>query len=139
MIAYIDALDGVAPEQLQGFFVGWPNPPSPETHLRLLAGSDAFLLAVDDETGRTVGYITALTDGVLSSFIPLLEVLPDYQGRGIGRELMARMLARLAHLPNVDLLCDPDVEPFYERFGMLHAGGMVLRRPMGPSITGRPE
>ena len=44
---------------------------------------------------------------------------------------MTRMLDRLAHLPNVDLLCDPDVVPFYERFGMKPIGGMALRRPMG--------
>lgn len=130
MIEYTDSLDGIEPRHLAGFFVDWPHPPSPEIHLRLLDGSDAIHLAIDADTGQVVGYITALTDGVLSGFIPLLEVLPAYQGQGIGQSLMERMLARLAHLPNVDLLCDPDVAPFYERFGMKGAGGMVLRRPM---------
>jgi ribosomal protein S18 acetylase RimI-like enzyme len=135
MIDYTDSLDRIKPEHLTGFFVGWPHPPSPEIHLRLLAGSDDFLLAIDSETGHVVGYITALTDGVLSSFIPFLEVLPDYQGQGIGRELMERMLERLSLLPNVDLLCDPDVVPFYERFGMRGASGMVLRRPMAELLA----
>ena len=130
-IRFQDSLDGIESSQLQGFFVGWPHPPSPETHLRLLTGSDHVVLAIDPETGQVVGFVTALTDGVLSCFIPLLEVLPNYQGRGIGQALMTRMLDRLGHLPNVDLLCDPDVVPFYERFGMKPAGGMVLRRPMG--------
>jgi predicted N-acetyltransferase YhbS len=75
--------------------------------------------------------VTALTDGVLSGFIPLLEVLSGDQGQGIGQTLMTRMLDRPNHLPNVDLLCDPDVVPFYERFGMTPGGGMALRRPMG--------
>ena len=131
MIDYTDSLVGIRPEQLEGFFVEWPHPPSPETHLRLLAGSDHVLLALDLETERVIGFVTALTDGVLSGFIPLLEVLPAYQGQGIGQALMSRMLDRLAHLPNVDLLCDPDVVPFYERFGMKPVQGMVLRRPMG--------
>jgi GNAT superfamily N-acetyltransferase len=131
MIDYTDSLVGIDPRNLDGFFVGWPHPPSPETHLRLLAGSDYVVLALDAETGRVIGYVTALTDGVISSFIPLLEVLPAYQGRGIGQGLMTRMLERLSDLPNVDLLCDPDVMPFYERFGMKPVGGMVLRRPMG--------
>ena len=131
MIDYTDSLDGIEPRHVAGFFVGWPHPPSPETHLRLLAGSDHIELAIDRETGQVVGFVTALTDGVLSGFIPLLEVLPAYQGRGIGRALMTRMLERLGALPNVDLLCDPDVVPFYERLGMKPAGGMVLRRPMG--------
>ena len=132
-IRFQDSLDGIESSQLQGFFVGWPHPPSPETHLRLLSGSDHVVLAIDldSETGRVVGFVTALTDGVLSGFIPLLEVLPNYQGRGIGQALMTRMLDQLSHLSNVDLLCDPDVVPFYERFVMKPAGGMVLRRPMG--------
>ena len=131
MIDYTDSLAGVEPRHLSGFFVGWPHPPSPETHLRLLAGSDQIVLAIDRETGQVVGYVTALTDGVLSGFIPLLEVLPAYQGQGVGRALMTRILDRLGALANVDLLCDPDVMPFYERFGMKPVGGMALRRPMG--------
>ena len=131
MIDYTESLVGIAPRQLEGFFTGWPHPPTPETHLRLLAGSDHLVLAIDSETVRVVGFVTALSDGVLSGFIPLLEVLPAYQGQGIGQALMTRMLDRLGHLPNVDLLCDPDVAPFYERFGMKPVGGMVLRRPMG--------
>ncbi len=130
MIDYTDSLDGIEPRQLEGFFVGWPRPPSPETHLRVLSGSDHVVLAIDGEIGQVIGFVTALSDGVLSGFIPLLEVLPAYHGQGIGQALMTRMLDRLSHLPNVDLLCDPDVAPFYERFGMTPVGGMVLRRPM---------
>jgi GNAT superfamily N-acetyltransferase len=131
VISYIDSLDGIESRHLDGFFVGWPHPPSPETHLRLLSGSDYVALAIDPECDQVIGFVTAITDGVLSGFIPLLEVLPAYQGLGIGQALMRRMLDRLGHLPNVDLVCDPDVMPFYERFGMKPVGGMVLRRPMG--------
>jgi hypothetical protein len=38
-----------------------------------------------------------------------------------------RMFARLAHLYMVDLLCDPELQPFYERLGMRPASGMLLR------------
>jgi hypothetical protein len=44
---------------------------------------------------------------------------------------MTRLLDRLGHLPNVDLLCDLDVVPFVGRFGMKLVGGMALRRAMG--------
>jgi len=137
MIEYTDLLAGIEPEQLRGFFVDWPRPPSPETHLQLLTGSDHVVLAIDSDTRQVVGYVTALTDGVLTGFIPLLEVLPTFQRQGIGQALMERMHERLGHLPNVDLLCDPDVMPFYERFGMQHADGMVMRRPMSEAITGK--
>jgi GNAT superfamily N-acetyltransferase len=133
MIEYTDTLDGIEPHHLDGFFVGWPHRPSPATHLCLLAGSDHVVLARESASGQVVGFVTALSDGVLCGFIPLLEVLPAYHGRGIGSALLARMLERLGHLPNVDLLCDPELAPFYARFGMRPLGGMALRRSMAGS------
>lgn len=128
MIVYTNSLEGTNAPQLQGFFVGWPNPPSAETHLRMLSGSDDVVLAVDDESGTVVGYVTAISDGVLTAFIPALEVLPAFQGQGIGTELMRRMLDRLGTLNAVDLLCNVEAQPFYTRLGMMRATGMAMRR-----------
>lgn len=110
---------------MQGFFVGWPNPPSPDTHVRLLQGSDHVILALDEP--NVIGFITAISDGVLFAYVPLLEVLPAYQKQGIGNELVRRMLGRLEGLYGVDLLCDPELQPFHERLGMKRAGGMFVR------------
>lgn len=127
-VRYTDSLEGIEPEMLAGgFWVGWLSHPSPEAHLRILAGSDHRWLAIDDERNQVVGFITAISDGVLAAYIPLLEVLPEYQGHGIGSELVRRMLDDLRHLYQIDLLCDPDVQPFYERFGMKRATGMMIR------------
>jgi ribosomal protein S18 acetylase RimI-like enzyme len=128
MIRYSHSLDGVTPEHLTGFFVGWPAPPSPATHLRILHASHAVVLAVDDQAAQVVGYVTALTDGILSAYIPLLEVLPAYQGRGIGSQLVGRMLGYLGELYMVDLVCDPDLEPFYSRLGLARSHAMSTRR-----------
>jgi ribosomal protein S18 acetylase RimI-like enzyme len=65
---------------------------------------------------------------VLSAYISLLEVLPEYQGRGIGSEVMRRLLKQLDGLYMVDTLCDVDVQAFYARFGMRRATGMLIRR-----------
>lgn len=116
MIEYADDLAGVEAQHLEGFFVGWPKPPSPERHLELLRGSSHIVLARDGE--RVVGFVSAISDGVLSAYIPLLEVLPDYQGRGIGEALVRRLLGRLDGLYMVDLSCDEDVVGFYERLGL---------------------
>jgi len=48
MIRFTDQITDLSPSNLQGFFVGWPNPPSPETHLELLKNSDAVVLAIRD-------------------------------------------------------------------------------------------
>jgi GNAT superfamily N-acetyltransferase len=127
MINYTDSLTGVTSADLQGgFFAGWPNPPSPVAHYQILANSAAIVLA-RNETGMIVGFITAISDGVSCSYIPHLEVLPDHQGRGIGSELVRHILAKLRHLYMIDLVCDPALQPFYERLGMHAVVGMVTR------------
>jgi GNAT superfamily N-acetyltransferase len=128
MIRYTESLDDVAPGMLSGFFVGWKAPRTPEEHLRILHGSTYVVLALDPGAGCVVGFVTALSDGVQAAFIPLLEVLPDYQGRGIGTELMTRILRRLDGVPAVDLTCNAPLQRFYARFGMTPATAMVLRR-----------
>ena len=127
MINYTFTTKGISPEQLKGFFAGWPNPPSPETHLRLLKNSDEIVLAIDQEAKRVVGFITAITDHVLSAYIPLLEVLPEYRGRGIGKELVDSMLVRLGDLYMIDLICDQELQAFYAKHGMFEATGMMMR------------
>ena len=82
MIDYISSLEGIREEHVQGFFDGWPNPPNEHTFLKLLANSDEIVLAVDRSDGQVVGFINAITDKTLMAFIPLLEVLPAYQGKG---------------------------------------------------------
>ena len=47
MIEYTNSLEGVTAGRLRGFFVGWPDPPSPETYVRLFVGSDYVELALD--------------------------------------------------------------------------------------------
>jgi ribosomal protein S18 acetylase RimI-like enzyme len=126
-ITYSDSLTGVTAEKLSGFFVGWPQPPSPETHLRLLRTSDEIVLAREGPDGKVVGFITAITDRVLSAYLPLIEVLPEYQHRGIAGELMRRMLGKLDGLYMIDLVCDAELVPFYERFGLKPAPAMVRR------------
>ena len=126
MTAYQTNLRGITPQQLEGFFVGWTNPPTAVTHLRILEGSAYIVLAL--EGGRVIGFVSAISDGVLSAYISLLEVLPEYQGRGVGRELMTRMDALLEGLYMIDVLCDADVLFFYEKLGFRAAGGAMIRR-----------
>lgn len=105
----------------------------PEEHFELLRGSDHVVLALADDglnadVDRVVGFITAVSDGVLAAYIPLLEVLPDYRGQGIGTELVRRLLHKVRNLYMVDVMCDPDVQPFYARLGMQPSAGMIIRR-----------
>jgi len=127
-VVYTTDVSGVTTTELEGFFVDWPSRPSPERHLEVLHGSDYVVLAREGERGRVVGFITAISDGVLSAFIPLLEVLPEYQGCGIGSELVRRMLSQLQDFYMVDLVCDPELESFYARFELMLLTSMGMRR-----------
>ena len=127
-IRFVTELDGIPASKLSGFFVGWPNPPGHDQFMRLLQGSSHIVLAIDDDAdGRVVGFITAISDGVLSAYIPLLEVLPEWQHRGIGSDLVQRMLDQLEPLYMIDLCCDDEMMPFYDRFGFTRGRAMLKR------------
>ncbi len=84
-------------------------------------------LALDGDA--VVGFVTAISDGVMSAFIPLLEVRPEYRHQGIGTELVRRLLAQLDEFYMVDLCCDADLEPFYRALGFQTLDrGMGVRR-----------
>lgn len=127
MMFYTESTDALDQEAVTGLFGYWGNPPAPADILRILRGSDHVVLAMDDESGAVVGYITAITDGVSAAYIPHLEVRAEWQGQGIGSELVQRMLTRLGHLYMIDLICDEDLLPFYTRLGFHPWTGMIIR------------
>jgi ribosomal protein S18 acetylase RimI-like enzyme len=124
-VEYTSSLTGIGAEHLVGFFEGWSVPPSAQRHLEILAGSSEVILAV--RGGRVVGFVTAVTDGVLAAYIPLLEVRREERGRGIGSALASKMLERLRSFYMVDVVCDADLLPFYERLGMTAYTGAIRR------------
>lgn len=133
-LQYRTDLVGIEPGSLQGFFEGWPSPPSPETHLQVLQASSHRVLAWDPEVSRVVGFVTAIGDGILAAYIPLLEVLRDHRGQGVGTELMRRMLEELSETYMVDLICDGELEGFYRRLGFSPGLGMLRRNRNAPAL-----
>lgn len=127
MMIYNNSIDGISSDMLEGFFVDWPNPPNQQTHLKLLEKSSKVIIAMDDSTNQVVGFITAISDGVLSAYIPFLEVLPAYKNLSIGKELVNRMIKELDDIYMIDLCCDDDLVPYYDTFGMMKTSGMILR------------
>jgi len=135
VISYTTQVKDLTDDQLDGFFAGWPRSPSPQQFHAALHGSYRALVATDEHTGNVVGFITAISDGILTAFIPWLEVLPAYQGHGIGAELLDRMLTELDNLYSVDLTCDEDLTQFYVHRGMIPLRGMATRNPAALART----
>lgn len=126
-IEFLTDNDRISPDMISGFFVGWPQAPTAEKLIETMAGSFRRVWAVRD--GVVVGYINAISDGVLNAFIPWLEVHPDHQDEGIGTELVRRIVAQLDGMYAIDLCCDLDLLPYYEKLGFTTFGGAGLRFP----------
>lgn len=87
----------------------------------VLSNTPLLINAVHD--GRSVGMVRVLTDFVTDAYITDVIVSPDFQGNGLGKQLVNKTLERLKEysLGNVKLACslyaNPGKEPFYVKFG----------------------
>jgi GNAT superfamily N-acetyltransferase len=135
MVDFLTSADTVTVDQLRGgFFVGRPSPP-PDQHLAILKGSQHAAVALEDD--QVVGFVRVLSDGVPMASVPLLEVLPEHQGRGIGRTLMESRSRWSATCTNCS--CAATVVLRRRRAAVLRALGLPARERDGPtaSVDGR--
>jgi GNAT superfamily N-acetyltransferase len=116
----------VTGDDLAAFFVGWPDPPTYDERLGILRAADMVVIA-RDASGCVVGFATAITDHRFAAYIPLVEVLPVHQGRGIGSSMVEYLLERLSSCYMIDLGCDADVVPFYQRLGGTRVDAVAWR------------
>ena len=100
-------------DQLAALFnsVGWERRTIDRDRLaQLVRGSQYVISAWDGD--RLVGFARAISDGAFNAYLSTVAVLPEYQKRGIGRELVARLLAGRDHLQFV-LHANESAYPFY--------------------------
>lgn len=71
------------------------------------------------EDDMLIGYIDCVSNGVTDAYIQDLMVHPAHQGKGIGTELMNRIICLLKEkqIYMVSVIFDDSLKPFYERFG----------------------
>lgn len=103
-----------------------PAPPETRRRREILRAADHVVLAFDRE--HVVGFVMAVSDGTFSAVLNLLEVLPGYRGQGIGSGVR-RVLGEIGDLYMVDVSCDEEVSPFYQRLGFIPGRGMMIRKP----------
>lgn len=109
---------------------------------RVRAAQDLFLVAVDKETGKIAGFLNGIatdeyrfrdaffTDATLHSpdgrniMLLGLDVLPEYQRQGLGRELVFRYLRREREKcrREVVLTCLESKVRMYKKFGFEDRG-----------------
>jgi GNAT superfamily N-acetyltransferase len=98
----------------------WSSAEKPELLHRALHASHSLVSAWDGS--RLVGLGNAISDGCLVVYYPHLLVLPEYQGRGIGRRLMEMLLKRYEGFHQHALLADGRAIEFYQKCGFERAG-----------------
>jgi len=66
---------------------------------------------------KLVGVGRALADGADCSYICDVAIHPDYQGRGLGKAIIERLIEDSKGHKKIILYAVPSKEPFYAKFG----------------------
>ena len=98
----------------------WSSAEKPELLHRALRASHSLVSAWDGD--KLVGLGNAISDGCLVVYYPHLLVLPEYQRRGIGAQLLRRLVARYAGFHQHMLVADGRALDFYRKCGFERAG-----------------
>ncbi len=91
--------------------VGWERRTADRDRLAQLVHGSLYVVSAW-EGDRLVGFARAISDGAFNAYISTVAVLPEYQKRGIGRELIRRLLDGRDHLQFV-LHANDNAYPFY--------------------------
>ena len=85
---------------------------TPEVHLRAFANSEIVVFVFDDD--KMIGFGRTISDGEYQAAIYDVAILPEYQGKGIGKMLIKSIIERLPNY-NIILYASPGKEKFYEK------------------------
>ncbi len=100
--------------------VGWEVPPREQIE-EALAHSVLTVCAFDE--GKAVGMARLCGDGCLSYFLEDVAILPEYQGKGIGKRLVGDIIAFIKEREHsgwkvrLELISACGKEQFYKQFG----------------------
>lgn len=104
--------------------------------------NNAFHIMTVRDNGRAIGMIRVLSDGSYANFITDVMVIPEYQHRGIGKEMMRRTMEfmRGTLLPGetivLYLMSAIGREDFYKQFGFRERPNEVWGAGMSQWIHG---
>ena len=99
---------------------GWSAAQKPVQLTKALANAHSLVSAWSGD--RLVGLGNAISDGHLVVYFPHLLVHPDFQGKGVGKKIMNRLLQKYASLHMQMLVADQASIEFYKKLGFEKAG-----------------
>ena len=99
---------------------GWSSAEKPAELQHSLKNSHRLVSAWEGE--HLIGLGNSISDDVLVVYYSHLLVLPEYQGRGIGREIMQRLMSHYEGFHQQVTLADERATAFFEKLGFTRAG-----------------
>lgn len=93
----------------------WSSADKPDQLHKALCNSHSLVTAWDGD--RLVALANAISDGFLVVYYPHVVVHPEYHRKGIGRELMRRLMARYDGFHQHCVVADKSAVGFYEHCG----------------------
>ncbi|MEI6726756.1 MAG: GNAT family N-acetyltransferase [Actinomycetes bacterium] len=127
-------------DDLLGLYAGewWTKDRTPADVERMLAATDLVFAVVEDSSRAVVGFARVLTDRTYVALVLDVIVAPAYRARGLGRLLVETILAEpsLKAVRSIELVCQPEHVPFYERWGFSASVGRsgLMRRTADPRL-----
>jgi GNAT superfamily N-acetyltransferase len=98
----------------------WSSAQKPAQLHKALKASHSVVTAWDAR--RLVGLANTISDGHLVVYYSHMLVLPEYQRQGIGRRLMAMLMAKYQNFHQHILVADRRAIGFYKKCGFTPAG-----------------
>jgi ribosomal protein S18 acetylase RimI-like enzyme len=83
-----------------------------EVHKKAFENSHTVVFVFDED--KLIGFGRAISDGVYQAAIYDIAILPEYQGKGIGRKLVSCIVKCIPQC-NFILYAAPDKKAFYEK------------------------
>jgi ribosomal protein S18 acetylase RimI-like enzyme len=115
-LTWSESIDAIDWSELAAMYRAAPLGNKQPDGLRTAFSHSMFHCFVFDD-GRLVGAGRALADGIDCSYICDVAFLPDYQGLGLGQQMVERLVALSRGHRKIILYAVPGKEPFYRRFG----------------------
>ncbi|WP_410788177.1 GNAT family N-acetyltransferase [Kribbella sp. C-35] len=120
----------------------WMTDRTPADVRHLLDHSDLVITITHHPTDQLVGFARVLTDYASVALILDVIVGQRHRGTGAGAALLDAVVTHpdLAAVRSLELVCQPDLIPFYNRWGFTTQVGMshLMRRTTDPRLTTQP-
>ncbi|MBU4261397.1 MAG: GNAT family N-acetyltransferase [Proteobacteria bacterium] len=86
----------------------------PDLHKKAFEASHTTVFVYHE--GKLIGFGRAISDGAYQAAIYDCAVLPEFQGKGLGKVIMKNILSSVSHC-NIILYASPGKEGFYQTHG----------------------